>query len=97
MLTSYLLTFFFQLFIDCPYFCDFLSLSSYLLQHNRTSRTASYANLILLILVILVEDAAFNGVICEDERRFVVRLCRQVSFPFDSRLIILVFASKMFT
>ncbi|RIA97875.1 hypothetical protein C1645_751412 [Glomus cerebriforme] len=62
---------------DGPYFCDFLSLSSYLLQHNRTNRTASYANLILLILVILVEDATLNEVICEDERRFIVRLCRQ--------------------
>ncbi|RGB43093.1 hypothetical protein C1646_681681 [Rhizophagus diaphanus] len=62
---------------DCPYFCDFLSLSSYLLQHNRTNRTASYANLILLTLVILVEDASFNEIICEDERQFVVRLCRQ--------------------
>ncbi|CAI2167123.1 6512_t:CDS:10 [Funneliformis geosporum] len=62
---------------DGPYFCDFLSISSYLLQHNRTNRTASYANIILLILVILVEDSTFNKVICEDERRFVVRLCRQ--------------------
>ncbi|GET00373.1 UPF0668 protein C10orf76 homolog [Rhizophagus clarus] len=62
---------------DGPYFCDFLSLSSYLLQHNRTNRTASYANLILLTLVILSEDASFNEVICENERQFAVRLCRQ--------------------
>ncbi|CAG8564383.1 11677_t:CDS:10 [Funneliformis caledonium] len=62
---------------DGPYFCEFLSISSYILQHNRTNRTASYANVILLILVILVEDSTFNKVICEDERRFIVRLCRQ--------------------
>jgi hypothetical protein len=35
---------------------SFLSLSSYLLQHNRTQRSAPYTHLCLIILLILVED-----------------------------------------
>ncbi|CAG8599254.1 9681_t:CDS:10 [Acaulospora morrowiae] len=56
---------------------DFLSFSSYLLQHNRSVRTAGYSKITLLILTILLEDEMFNENICDERKIYCVRLCRQ--------------------
>ncbi|KAF9920514.1 hypothetical protein BGZ65_011199, partial [Modicella reniformis] len=42
----------------------FLSLASYLLQHNRTHRSSPYTHLCLVILQILVEDPATYPYLC---------------------------------
>ncbi|KAK3846195.1 MAG: hypothetical protein J3R72DRAFT_434336 [Linnemannia gamsii] len=42
----------------------FLSFSSYLLQHNRTHRSAPYTHLCLIIMSILVEDSASYPHLC---------------------------------
>ncbi|KAG0057634.1 hypothetical protein BGZ83_007007 [Gryganskiella cystojenkinii] len=42
----------------------FLSFSSYLLQHNRTQRSAPYTHLCLIIMLILVEDTAVYPYLC---------------------------------
>ncbi|CAG8440910.1 1026_t:CDS:10 [Diversispora eburnea] len=56
---------------------DFLSFSSYLLQHNRSSRAASYSKMTLLIITILSEDSTFIEYICDERRKYNIRLCRQ--------------------
>lgn len=57
-------------------FSSFLSLASYLYQHAyRSTRATLYASLSLLILLILVEDAATAKLLCENTA--AVRLCRQ--------------------
>ncbi|KAG8624543.1 hypothetical protein KVT40_007610 [Elsinoe batatas] len=57
-------------------FGELCSLSSYLLQHAyRSSRAALYSHLVLLILRILVEDAAVVKKLAENTND--VRLCRQ--------------------
>ncbi|KAI1314745.1 hypothetical protein EDD11_001760 [Mortierella claussenii] len=43
---------------------SFLSFSSYLLQHNRTHRTAPYTHLCLIIMLILVEDPTTYPYLC---------------------------------
>ncbi|KAH8697684.1 hypothetical protein BGW36DRAFT_397344 [Talaromyces proteolyticus] len=59
-------------------FSSFLSLTSYLLQHAyRSERVATYAELNLSILRILVEDPVLCKRICGEEGRRNVRLCRQ--------------------
>ncbi|CAG8788364.1 12089_t:CDS:10, partial [Racocetra persica] len=62
---------------DGPYFLDFLSFTSYLVQHNRSARTASYVKLSLLVLLILTEDVTFDSRISDERKRYYVRLCRQ--------------------
>ncbi|KAF9925780.1 hypothetical protein FBU30_004486 [Linnemannia zychae] len=42
----------------------FLSFSSYLLQHNRTHRSAPYTHLCLIILLIMVEDPTSYPYLC---------------------------------
>lgn len=59
-------------------FASFLSLTSYLLQHAyRSERVATYSELNLSILRILVEDPVLCKRICSDEGKRHVRLCRQ--------------------
>ncbi|TKA33063.1 hypothetical protein B0A54_14724 [Friedmanniomyces endolithicus] len=59
-----------------PPFSAFISFTSYLYQHAfRAARASSYAYLTLLILFILVEDAAIAKLLCETTTP--VRLCRQ--------------------
>ncbi|KAK0290952.1 hypothetical protein LTR35_001673 [Friedmanniomyces endolithicus] len=59
-----------------PPFSAFISFTSYLYQHAyRSARASSYAYLTLLILFILVEDAAIAKLLCETTTP--VRLCRQ--------------------
>ncbi len=59
-----------------PPFSTFISFTSYLYQHAyRSARASSYAYLTLLILFILVEDAAIAKLLCETTAP--VRLCRQ--------------------
>ncbi|CAG8584694.1 2506_t:CDS:10 [Cetraspora pellucida] len=60
-----------------PYFLDFLSFASYLVQHNRSARTASYVKLSLLVLLILTEDVTFDSRISDERKSYYVRLCRQ--------------------
>lgn len=43
---------------------SFLSFSSYLLQHNRTQRSAPYTHLCLIIMLILVEDSTVYSYLC---------------------------------
>ncbi|KAF9899048.1 hypothetical protein BX616_003335 [Lobosporangium transversale] len=47
---------------------SFLSFSSYMLQHNRTHRTAPYTHLCLIIMLILVEDPATYPYLCNIPR-----------------------------
>lgn len=57
---------------------SFLSLTSYLLQHAHSSlRTTLYSHLNLLILRLLIEDQVLCKLICSDESKMSVRLCRQ--------------------
>src|SRR5277367_5911002 len=61
-----------------PPISNFLSLTSYLLQHSYTSsRTSQYSHLNLLTLRLLVEDQVLCKKICSDESKMAVRLCRQ--------------------
>ncbi|KAF9300911.1 hypothetical protein BGZ74_007337 [Mortierella antarctica] len=69
----------------------YLSLASYLFQHNRTHRTSPYTHLCLITLLILVEDPTLYPYICSIPRsqdaspsihgqqasETSVRLCRQ--------------------
>lgn len=73
-------------FISCPTdpraseapFSAFLSYTSYVLHHAyRSSRATLYGLLNLLILRVVVEDLALCKVLCDAERLFSVRLCRQ--------------------
>ncbi|TKA32230.1 hypothetical protein B0A54_14994 [Friedmanniomyces endolithicus] len=71
-----------------PPFSTFISFTSYLYQHAyRSARASSYAYLTLLILFILVEDAAIAKLLCETTAP--VRLCRQrppfLPFPKTDR------------
>ncbi|KAK2735204.1 hypothetical protein FQN57_001309 [Myotisia sp. PD_48] len=59
-------------------FASFLSLTSYLLQHAyRSTRAALYAHLNLFSLRIVVEDSVLSKLICNNESKTQVRLCRQ--------------------
>ncbi|KAE9375641.1 DUF1741-domain-containing protein [Stipitochalara longipes BDJ] len=59
---------------------NFLSLTSYLLQHAHLSARATlYSHLNLLILRLLIEDQILCKRICSDEGKVAVRLCRQRS------------------
>lgn len=61
-----------------PPLANFLSCASYLLQNAyRSSRSATYASLILLIFQILMEDMDSAKAICNVENKCLVRLCRQ--------------------
>ncbi|RHZ43860.1 hypothetical protein Glove_851g9 [Diversispora epigaea] len=60
-----------------PPITNFLSFSSYLLQHNPSSRAASYSKMTLLIITILSEDSTFIECICDERRNYNIRLCRQ--------------------
>ncbi|CAG8467056.1 7036_t:CDS:10 [Scutellospora calospora] len=51
-------------------FLDFLSFASYLVQHNRLTRTASYAKLSFLLLIILTEDVTFDSCISDKHSFF---------------------------
>ena len=63
--------------VDSP-ISDFLSLTSYLLQHAYTSsRTSLYSRLNLLTLRLFVEDQILCKRICGEESKTTVRLCRQ--------------------
>ena len=56
----------------------FLSLTSYILHHAyRSSRATLYGLLNLLILRLIVEDLVLCKFLCDPERLFPVRLCRQ--------------------
>jgi hypothetical protein len=57
-------------------FSNFISFSSYLCQHAyRNSRSASYAYLTVLVLLVLVEDVVAMRSLCETSSQ--VRMCRQ--------------------
>lgn len=59
-------------------FSAFLSLTSYILHHAyRSSRATLYGLLNLLVLRIIVEDLVLCKLLCDPERLFPVRLCRQ--------------------
>ncbi|KAL3479864.1 hypothetical protein BJX99DRAFT_53262 [Aspergillus californicus] len=59
-------------------FSSFLSLTSYLLHHAyRSPRVAYYAELSLFTLRILSEDSTSCKLICSEESKRKVRLCRQ--------------------
>ncbi|KAL6238154.1 hypothetical protein BDW75DRAFT_228162 [Aspergillus navahoensis] len=59
-------------------FSSFLSLSSYLLHHAyRSPRVGHYAELSLFTLRILSEDSTSCKLLCSDESKRKVRLCRQ--------------------
>lgn len=56
----------------------YLSLTSYLLQHAHLShRSTYYAHLNLMVFRLLIEDQSICKIICSDESKMVVRLCRQ--------------------
>ncbi|KAK9241029.1 hypothetical protein V1525DRAFT_393498 [Lipomyces kononenkoae] len=66
-------------------FGSYISLTSYLLQHqHRSERHASYARIALLVHRILVEDATSMQKLVSIECRSSMRLCRQrqPSLPF---------------
>ncbi|KAF0504530.1 DUF1741-domain-containing protein [Gigaspora margarita] len=63
--------------LDGHSFLDFLSFASYLVQHNRSARTASYIKLLLFVMLILTEDVTFDSRISDGRKSFYVRLCRQ--------------------
>lgn len=55
-----------------------LSFSSYLFQHaHRSIRTAAYSHLSLFIIHVLVEDHSLAKILCSEESKMTVRLCRQ--------------------
>lgn len=57
---------------------SFLSFSSYLIQNAyRSVRSSIYSCLCLLILQICLEDQTTAKMICGDEHKIPVRLCRQ--------------------
>ncbi|KAJ0426418.1 hypothetical protein BJY00DRAFT_85068 [Aspergillus carlsbadensis] len=59
-------------------FSSFLSLTSYLMHHAyRSPRVAYYAELNLFTLRILSEDSTSCKLLCSDESKRRVRLCRQ--------------------
>ncbi|KAL4970810.1 ARMH3 family protein [Aspergillus stella-maris] len=59
-------------------FSSFLSLTSYLLHHAyRSPRVGHYAELSLFILRILSEDSTSCKLLCSDESKRKVRICRQ--------------------
>jgi hypothetical protein len=59
-------------------FASFLSLTSYLLQHAyRSERVATYSELNLSIIRVLVEEPVLCKRICSEEGKRHVRLCRQ--------------------
>ncbi|OJI98504.1 hypothetical protein ASPVEDRAFT_123079 [Aspergillus versicolor CBS 583.65] len=59
-------------------FSSFLSLTSYLLHHAyRSPRVGHYAELSLFTLRILSEDSTSCKLLCSDESKRKVRLCRQ--------------------
>jgi hypothetical protein len=59
-------------------FSSFLSLTSYLMHHAyRSPRVAYYAELNLFTLRILSEDSTSCKLLCSDESKRKVRLCRQ--------------------
>ncbi|KAL2821922.1 hypothetical protein BJX63DRAFT_427284 [Aspergillus granulosus] len=59
-------------------FSSFLSLTSYLMHHAyRSPRVAHYAELNLFTLRILSEDSTSCKLLCSDEGKRKVRLCRQ--------------------
>ncbi len=59
-------------------FSSFLSLTSYLLHHAyRSPRAGYYAELSLFTLRILSEDSTSCKLLCSDESKRKVRLCRQ--------------------
>lgn len=59
-------------------FATYLSVTSYLLQHAyRSPRVADYAELNLFTLRILTEDSALCKLLCSDDEKRKVRLCRQ--------------------
>lgn len=61
-----------------PPFSSFLSFLSYLLQHAyRSSRASSYGLVALLIIRVIIEDAALCKMLCDSETALAVRLCRQ--------------------
>lgn len=59
-------------------FSEYLSLTSYFLQHaHRSSRASFYTEINLFVLQILIEDQVLAKRICSDESKTTVRLCRQ--------------------
>ncbi|KAK9457661.1 hypothetical protein V1511DRAFT_494247 [Dipodascopsis uninucleata] len=61
-------------------FISFISLSSYLLQHqHRSERQAQYARLTLLIYRMLVEDSNIMPILVNFELKSTIRICRQRS------------------
>lgn len=59
-------------------FATFLSVTSYLLQHAyRSARVAHYAELNLFTLRILTEDASLCKILCSEDSKRKIRLCRQ--------------------
>lgn len=64
---------------DSP-FANFISLTSYLLQHAHLSqRTTLYCHLNLMVFRLLIEDPVLCKRMCSDESKVPVRLCRQRS------------------
>lgn len=59
-------------------FATYLSVTSYLLQHAyRSPRVADYAELNLFTLRILTEDSALCKLLCSEDEKRKIRLCRQ--------------------
>jgi hypothetical protein len=57
---------------------NYLSLTSYLLQHaHSSSRTGFYAHINLIVFRLLTEDQVLCKKICSEESKMAVRLCRQ--------------------
>lgn len=57
---------------------EYISLTSYLLQHaHRTPRASLYTYTTLFVLRILLEDQVLAKRICSDDSKSIVRLCRQ--------------------
>ncbi|KAJ6779589.1 hypothetical protein PWT90_07747 [Aphanocladium album] len=55
----------------------YLSLTSYLLQHAHLSpRSTYYAHLNLMVFRLLIEDQAICKVLCSEDTKMAVRLCR---------------------
>ncbi|OAA56441.1 hypothetical protein ISF_07509 [Cordyceps fumosorosea ARSEF 2679] len=55
----------------------YLSLTSYLLQHAHLShRSTYYAHLNLMVFRLLIEDQSICKILCSDESKMSVRLCR---------------------
>ncbi|CAG8466983.1 2673_t:CDS:10 [Paraglomus brasilianum] len=56
---------------------DFLSFTSYMLQHNRSPRTAIYTKLCLFTILILIENSIVCSYFCDESRNVEIKLCRQ--------------------